>query len=48
MNVVLRIMEAAVEFVWWGGRVVVVGFAESSSCPTQLQCCVMLSFGLLQ
>ena len=30
-------MENAIEFVWWGGRVV-VGFAESFSCPTQLQC----------
>ena len=24
MNVVLRLTEAAVEFVWWGGRVVVL------------------------
>ena len=34
MNVVLRLMEAAVEFVWWSG--VVVGFAQSFSCPTLL------------
>ena len=40
MNVVLRLMDAAVEFVWWVGGG--VGVAQSFSCPAQLQFEVVL------
>ena len=52
MNVVLRLMDAAVEFVWCGG---VVGWAGGGVCtvifmsnPTTvlMLCCVVLLLGL--
>ena len=47
MNVVLRLMDTAVEFLWWGGG---VGFAQSFLCPNTVLrlCCVELSLGLRQ
>ena len=45
MNVVLRLTEAAVEFLWWVGGV--VGFAKSFSfqpnnCVEVVLCCVVV------
>ena len=42
MNIVLRLTEAAVEFLWWCDAM--VGFAKSFSCPSQQLCwgCVTL------
>ena len=40
INVNLRRMKAAVEFVWLDGGGGVECYAQSFSCPTQLQCSV--------
>ena len=48
MNVVLRLMEAAVEFVvvvGWGGGVCTVIFMSNPTTVLRL-CCVVLSLGL--
>ena len=47
MNVVLRLMEAAVEFVWWdgGGGVCTVIFVSNPTTVLRL-CCVVLSLGM--
>ena len=45
MNVVLRLKEAAVGFLWWGGWV--VGFAKSFSCQVVL-CCVVVGVVTIQ
>ena len=46
MCVVLRLTEAAVEFVWVGGWVDGGVYAKSFSCPVLRLCYVVLLLGL--
>ena len=44
MNVVLRLMDAGVELVWWGGG---GNFHVQPNCSVAIVlCCVVLSLGL--
>ena len=41
MNVVLKLMEVAVEFVWWGGGGVCIVLPNYSSVGVVLHCIVV-------
>ena len=42
MNVVLKLMEVAVEFVWWGGGGVCTGMFVSNPTTMLRLCCVVV------